>query len=297
MTGPKGSRLGRLKNWPFVTVRHVAGRNACLHGAGARHAVASAGRAEDRGERRAQRRVAEDEAVLAAPCRGRRAARRAAVLRPVAGRQPQWRGRQAQERRAMQARAQARARTSRCAPARARSRSPRRCSDGVAIACAISRTRSSRSIHDIHCLPEPIGPPRPYSNGDQQVAPACRPRCRARGRCAAAPRARRSAPPARPRAPSRRRPERVKHGRPSAASVSVSSPLRAVPADRRGIDQHGGLALQPLDQAHDVAGHAQARGEDAVALADGPQSVRDRLAREIDDRVDRACRREAATGR
>ena len=36
---------------------------------------------------------------------------------------------------------------------------------GVAIACAISRMRSSRSIQDIHCRPDPIGPPRPNSNG------------------------------------------------------------------------------------------------------------------------------------
>ena len=60
----------------------------------------------------------------------------------------------------------------------------------------------------------------------------------------------------------------------------------AVPADRRGAHQHGGLDLQPPDQAHDIAGHAQARGEDAVALGDGPQAVCDRLAREVDDRVD-----------
>ena len=47
-----------------------------------------------------------------------------------------------------------------------------------------------------------------------------------------------------------------------------------------------GLRVEPRDQAHDVAGHAQRRGEDAVALADGPQPVRDRLAGEIDDRID-----------
>ena len=38
-------------------------------------------------------------------------------------------------------------------------------SDGVAMMWAISRTRSSRSIHDIHCRPLPNGPPSPSSNG------------------------------------------------------------------------------------------------------------------------------------
>ena len=38
-------------------------------------------------------------------------------------------------------------------------------SAGVAMMCAIRRTRSSRSIHDIHCRPLPSGPPRPNSNG------------------------------------------------------------------------------------------------------------------------------------
>src|SRR4029079_8326418 len=36
---------------------------------------------------------------------------------------------------------------------------------GRAMTWAIRRIRSSRSIHDIHCLPEPNGPPRPNSKG------------------------------------------------------------------------------------------------------------------------------------
>ena len=40
---------------------------------------------------------------------------------------------------------------------------------GVAMICAISRMRSSRSIQEIHCSPLPMGPPRPNSNGTSRL--------------------------------------------------------------------------------------------------------------------------------
>ena len=67
---------------------------------------------------------------------------------------------------------------------------------------------------------------------------------------------------------------------------------QAIPADRGAAHQYGRLALEPRDQAHHVAGHAQARGKDAAAARDRPQAAVDRLAREIDDRVDRRVARD-----
>ena len=70
-----------------------------------------------------------------------------------------------------------------------------------------------------------------------------------------------------------------------------------VPADRRAGDQHRRLALEPRDQAHDIAGHVDARLEDLAALGLGPQPVADRLAREIDDRIDPRVRRQLIEAR
>src|SRR5262249_57194693 len=60
-----------------------------------------------------------------------------------------------------------------------------------------------------------------------------------------------------------------------------------VPADRRAADQHGRATLEARDQAHDMAGDTQPRRQDAPTLPARPQSVCDRLARPIDDRIDR----------
>ena len=46
--------------------------------------------------------------------------------------------------------------------------------------------------------------------------------------------------------------------------------MRAVEADRGSAHQHGRLVREPLDQAHDIAGHAQTRCENLVALGSGP---------------------------
>jgi len=71
---------------------------------------------------------------------------------------------------------------------------------------------------------------------------------------------------------------REKHGRPSGAFVSVSSPCGPLPANGRPVDEHGRLLVESLDQPDHIAGHAQGRGKDAVTLADGPRTIGDRLA-------------------
>ena len=123
---------------------------------------------------------------------------------------------------------------------------------------AISRTRSSRSIHDIHCRPLPIGPPRPNSNGISSRL-SIRPRM----------------PSTRPmRSRTTRTPSRcaflasrsqasqtrwVKQRLPPSNSVSGLVLPQTVPADGGAADQHRGVRSQARDQADDGARHAQPR--------------------------------------
>ena len=150
---------------------------------------------------------------------------------------------------------------------------------------AISRTRSSRSIHDIHCRPLPIGPPSPNSNGSSSrlsippSMPSTRPMrnrtTRTPSRCAFL--ASRSQA-------SQRRCE--KQRLPPSNSVSVSSCHRPYQPIGGAADQHRGSLLQSRDQAHDGARHAQPRRQNLAPLAARPQAVADRFAGEIDHGID-----------
>ncbi len=150
---------------------------------------------------------------------------------------------------------------------------------------AIRRTTSSRSIHDIHCRPLPIGPPRPNSNGIRYWL---------------------SMPPSMPStSPIRSRTTRTPRRCAFLASRSqaVADPMReaalaavefgqrlvlpqAVPADRGAADHHRGTLLQACDQPVDRARGAQARRQNPAALAPRPQRIADRLAGEIDHGID-----------
>jgi hypothetical protein len=61
---------------------------------------------------------------------------------------------------------------------------------------------------------------------------------------------------------------------------------KAVPADRRTIDEHAGPPLEAGNQANDSVGHFDAGIENLAALGPGPKPVADRLARQIDDGID-----------
>ena len=158
-------------------------------------------------------------------------------------------------------------------------------SAGVATTWAMSRTRSSRSIHDIHCLPLPIGPPRPNSNGSNR---------------------RPSRPPSVPStSPIRRRTTR----RPSrSARIAARSTMSQLRCEKQRLPPSNSVSgssfhnpYQPMaeavistpgrrssrsTEAQHRAHAAHARGDDPPALGARPQAVRHRLAGKIDHRVD-----------
>jgi hypothetical protein len=79
---------------------------------------------------------------------------------------------------------------------------------------------------------------------------------------------------------------REKQSRPSAVSSSALVAPQAVPADGRAAHQHLGSLTQPGDQGHDGAGRLDAGVDDPPALDRRPQSLGDRFAGQVDDRVD-----------
>ena len=88
----------------------------------------------------------------------------------------------------------------------------------------------------------------------------------------------------------------VKQRLPPSNSVSVSSCHRPYQPMAEPLISTAGSLLQPRDQAHHRARHAQPRRQDLAALAARPQPIADRLAGEIDHGVDARVARRSGRG-